>query len=85
MEEKAGADRLLIGVDVGGTKIAAAGVDGQGNIAGRVHPARIQFLLGQRQDQTHHLAPEIPENRGLIVYASRQGAAVEVGHSAASY
>ena len=37
MREKEGADRLIIGVDVGGTKIAAAGVDGQGNIHGRVH------------------------------------------------
>lgn len=37
MREKEGRDRLFIGVDVGGTKIAAAGVDGQGNIRGRVH------------------------------------------------
>jgi len=37
MREKEGRDRLFIGVDVGGTKIAAAGVDGQGNICGRVH------------------------------------------------
>ncbi len=37
MREKEAADHLIIGVDVGGTKIAAAGVDGQGNIRGRVH------------------------------------------------
>ena len=37
MREKEGADRLLIGVDVGGTKIAAGGIDGLGNIHGRVH------------------------------------------------
>lgn len=37
MKGKGSADRLFIGVDVGGTKIAAAGVDGQGNIRGRVH------------------------------------------------
>jgi len=37
MREEGGRDRLIVGVDVGGTKIAAAGVDGQGNIRGRVH------------------------------------------------
>ena len=37
MREKERTDRLLIGVDVGGTKIAVASVDGQGNIHGRVH------------------------------------------------
>lgn len=31
------------------------------------------------------LAPEIPENKRLIVYASQQGATVAVGHSVASY
>lgn len=43
------------------------------------------FFLAKGKIQLIALALEIPENRGLIVYACQQRAAVGVGHSAASY
>ena len=48
-------------------------------------PAEYQPFFAKGKIKLITLAPEIPENTGLIVYASQQGATVAVGHSAASY
>lgn len=48
-------------------------------------PAEYEPFFAKGKVKLITLAPEIPENKGLIVYASQQGATVAVGHSAASY
>jgi len=48
-------------------------------------PAEYEPFFAEGKIKLITLAPEIPENKRLIIYASQQGATVAVGHSAASY
>lgn len=48
-------------------------------------PAEYKSFFAKGKIKLITLAPEISENKGLILYASQQGATVALGHSAASY